>query len=400
MNPWYEISNSEEAIHLVLKQSQDRYWPPSILLDHPLDAAPFRGRRAVLTGQSAVWIYAHAAAVLTEGGAAAIEVLPQGPPGSSQDISRSHCSLRTVEGDPARALLSIKLEKEPGLAEEAIRNLMQEPLGRLAKGAVKELCITGPAGVAAYATIARVAVQAGVDRIACWSPNNGLIVVFDRKENRLGQLLPPPEWLDRMMPPPASSAIIGVTGDPNRGKSVFSVVLEMFLDRENISGWRLDCDGQSPTAPWFLHMLRSDPTLAKAKRDEGKRSWTLEMEALLADQMGRMRRFFELGLADLPGGNHTAKPPERIPPGRERIFRQVDALILLEVPTGNPKNSGARPCGNMAWKTACSRCSVPGNPKRSLLCTSRRKARCGAARCWDSSVNFPPRSCTAPLHRP
>jgi hypothetical protein len=32
----------------------------------------------------------------------------------------------------------------------------------------------------------------------------------------------------------------------------------------------------------------------------------------------------------LPGGNHEAVPPQRIPEGRERIFAEVDALILLE----------------------------------------------------------------------
>ncbi len=54
------------------------------------------------------------------------------------------------------------------------------------------------------------------------------------------------------------------------------------------------------------------------------------MEAAIAEQLQLSRDLFSVLIADLPGGNHQTAPPERLPEGRERIFAQVDLLILLQ----------------------------------------------------------------------
>lgn len=54
------------------------------------------------------------------------------------------------------------------------------------------------------------------------------------------------------------------------------------------------------------------------------------MEASIADQLRAGRDVFSVLIADLPGGDHRTSPPQRIPAGRERLFAEVDALILLD----------------------------------------------------------------------
>ena len=122
--------------------------------------------------------------------------------------------------------------------------------------------------------------------------------------------------------------ILGVTGDPNCGKSVLSAALDSYREQIGCEGWKLDCDGQSPTPPWYLSLIGDER--ARQFREAQKRCWTPEMEATIAEQLRLGRELFSVLIADLPGGNHKAVPPQRLPEGRERIFAAVDTLILLE----------------------------------------------------------------------
>src|SRR5262249_11052236 len=137
-------------------------------------------------------------------------------------------------------------------------------------------------------------------------------------------------------------------GDPNCGKSVFSLVLNEYRNGRGHSGWRLDCDGQAPTTQWYLNWNRSAPTDAREARDRHKRDWTDAMEAATADRRRGLRVFFEVATADLPGGTHRLTPPVRIPRHREVIFREIDSLVLIERadrPTEDDWREALRPHG-------------------------------------------------------
>jgi hypothetical protein len=327
---WYRIETGAEEVRIEFHPSGHRYWPPEVLRWQPLPAQECRGRRVVVTGNGAVWMYAHAAALLRAAGAAEVVICSGAAPGTSPNLEGSVCALRRSDSSGGQALLSVELRKDPPLADAAIEQLLRQPLDELETLRLHELCITGRAGVRVYAQAAGRAVAAGIDRITCWTPVDGLVLVFDRVGGHTGERLTPPGWLEALLPAPEESVIIGVTGDPNVGKSVFSSALDHYRWQVRCAGWRFDCDGQSPTPPWYLSRLREQPEAALLAREASKRPWTPEMEAEIAGRLGRLRRCFPVVIADLPGGHHKITSPMRIPPGRERVFRPVDALILLD----------------------------------------------------------------------
>lgn len=333
MTRWYTLKTTGDDSVLTFQPSTDRYWPTTVLRDDPLPALD--SRRVVLTGSGAVWMYAHAAARAAATGAE-VSVRLQGRPGTSRDLRDACCTL-TRAGNPSRALLLVDLPREPRLADEAVGRLLRPRLAEFADPPPEELCLTGRSSGLTYALAAAAGVRCKVPWLTCLTPVDGLVVIHTPEPRRLGDRLAPPDWLGRVLPPPDAPVLLGVTGDPTLGKSVFSTALDHLRSRRHQRGWRLDCDGQAPTPPWYLSLL-SDPTHAeeaRQARDGHKRPWTDEMEAHIADQLNRLRQYLDVVIADLPGGNHKARPPQRLPPGRERFFRQIDALVLLDRPDGS-----------------------------------------------------------------
>jgi hypothetical protein len=142
----------------------------------------------------------------------------------------------------------------------------------------------------------------------------------------------------------ANGLVLGIVGDPNSGKSVLARSLEEIRKREALDGWMLDCDGCSPTPNWYLQMVQG------GRKEEGqhlrssqKRRWSPEMACTIAQHLRNLRQAFRLVIADLPGGNHSANPPERVPANELPIMQEVDAFIILGC-----ENSG----GAQAWRRA------------------------------------------------
>ena len=140
-----------------------------------------------------------------------------------------------------------------------------------------------------------------------------------------------------------TGVVVGIIGDPNSGKSVFSRAFSMALRRsmpDSFQSWIYDCDLASPTPEWYCSMLvDADDKAAedyKAVRDSQKVSWSEVMEKRCADDLGVLRTNLDMVIADLPGGRHP-KPgkgesfePERIPgESRADMFRQCDAFVLI-----------------------------------------------------------------------
>ena len=123
--------------------------------------------------------------------------------------------------------------------------------------------------------------------------------------------------------------VLGVVGDPNSGKSVLAKLLDEAARLLSITSWKLDCDAASPTPDWFIHLAARDEQTAKRLRQQSKLGWTSEMEKTLAEALRCCRRHQRLTIADLPGGDHHVCPPQRMPPGREVLFQEIDRFLIL-----------------------------------------------------------------------
>ena len=124
--------------------------------------------------------------------------------------------------------------------------------------------------------------------------------------------------------------VIGIVGDPNSGKSVFKGWLEKIIKDEWPNSWWIEADPASPTPNWYLDGLKS-PQMEKVTRirDETKKDWSQELELMVAGNLRNAREKLDITLVDFPGGYHKVSPPQRIPPGREVIFNEVDLFIIL-----------------------------------------------------------------------
>ncbi|MFO0878129.1 MAG: hypothetical protein U0840_12335 [Gemmataceae bacterium] len=330
MNDWFRISIADSQVHVKFLLSLNRFWPPEVLRQRPLPMPEVAGTPVTLTGAGAVWMYAHAAAVLRAAGAREVRVLTPRRPGESDDLEGSTSQLVTAGHRHCGALLSISLRPFPPLCPAAVDLLLEPRLEELSRLRPGELTLAGRASAEVYARAALAAIDGGVRRISCWSARDGLVVVFDPDGAQVGCTIARPDWLAQAMPRPVRPVVVGVAGDPNRGKSVFSAVLDWYRERIGCDGWKLDCDGQAPTPPWYLSMVGQMPEAeVLLLREAHKRPWTPEMEADIARQIRLAREIFSVLIADLPGGNHKVSPAQRVPPGRERIFAENDAIVLL-----------------------------------------------------------------------
>lgn len=323
MPQWYRQVVSDV---IDFQPSPDRYWPPDVIRRDPLPIEAISEKEVEITGSGAMWMYAHAAAAAAASGKN-VRVTLAAQEGDSEDTTGSLAELRLL---PPYALFEISLAEEPRLKNSAIISLISEKLNRWPSSNIQELCITGRANGVAYAHIAAEAVRRGVERIYCWTPTDGSVLIYDRRQS--SQIDPEtfPDWLLNFLDPPKCPVVVGVLGDPNCGKSVLSLALNHYRRQLGIRGWRLDCDGASPTPDWYLSSLETNPEEAKEKRRAIKRPWTEAMEDQIAKRLHRLRDFFDIAIADLPGGDHSKSPPERVPKHREVILKEVDAFILLE----------------------------------------------------------------------
>lgn len=140
-----------------------------------------------------------------------------------------------------------------------------------------------------------------------------------------------------------TGVVVGIIGDPNSGKSVFSRTFYTALRSSMpkwFRTWIYDCDLASPTPDWYCSALvDADPIAVedyKALRESQKVGWNADMEKRCADELGILRTNLDLVIADLPGGRHKdankqpLEHPLRIPGvSRAEMFRQCDAFILI-----------------------------------------------------------------------
>jgi hypothetical protein len=323
MSKWFTLKDGRE-IHF--NTSTHRYWPPDILQSEPIRLSRSPDGHWTITGKGAMWMYAHAAAMVAAAGCQP-HVRLAGPPGTSHDLTTSTCKLHRIPESNC-AVFEIQFRVGTQLADDAIDQLMRSELTTLEGSGIAELCITGRGNARAYASAAARGVESHVGRIMCWTPADGLVVVYDQQQVGLGTQLQPPPWLQSYIQPPENPVVVGIIGDPNCGKSVFSLVLNHYCGMNNCRGWRLDCDGASPTPDWYLSLKAQAEEEAEKARQ--KLAWTPDMENRIAEKIRRLREFFDVAIADLPGGDHKKAPPERVPVHRDVMMREVDVFVLIE----------------------------------------------------------------------
>lgn len=344
----YKLSQDASTVRLHFLPAASGQWPVELVADWPGEFAPTGVERVVLTGRGAVWMYA-AAAARAAGLPLAIEcadssrlAIPAtvGPTTADAPLHNSlmkivqltppgehmHCSLVQLNPD------HIQLPQNTAVAT-AIRRQTGTAAGETAPS---RLILTGRAPVWAYAAAAAGAADGGAARIDCFLPRSGLIRcdLAGRHEACDGERLP--EWLLVRLGQPtknhsAPGLLVGVVGDPNSGKSVLVSLLDRAVATQFGSrGWVYDCDAASPTPGWYLDLVRAGREADAARlRAEVKQPWSDEMEEFVKDDLHRLRRCLQFVVADLPGGDHRCDPPQRIPPGRERIMNVIDAFLIL-----------------------------------------------------------------------
>ena len=198
----------------------------------------------------------------------------------------------------------------------------------------QSVTFTGSGAVSMYLLLGVSAARAGLADVRVAKPANPYAVRFT--PGRAGETV--------AIASGKSGVVVGVIGDPNSGKSVFSRAFSMAMRNSMpawFQSWIYDCDLASPTPDWYCKALidsKSDKSAEeeyKALRDAQKVKWNKDMEARCAADLGILRTNLDLVIADLPGGRHPkdGEPyfePQRIADeSRATMFRQCDAFVLL-----------------------------------------------------------------------
>ena len=133
--------------------------------------------------------------------------------------------------------------------------------------------------------------------------------------------------------------MIGVLGDPNSGKSVFSKVfgniLRFYSGKKSV--WTYDCDAAAPTSDWYIYGLQrarsQEESDAKINaRKSIKQKWTEQLEMKVSEYMKTVKSNLDLVVADFPGGRHDEEKNihNRIPDkARAEMLKNCDFLIII-----------------------------------------------------------------------
>ncbi len=174
---------------------------------------------------------------------------------------------------------------------------------------------------AVVAFLAERCPQASVAVRAVWEGGNVVAYGGEPPTWAVGSLIP-----DRT--PGLPAAVVAIVGDPNSGKSVLSLKLYHHLRAQpDFRCYRIDCDAYAPTTEWTL---REHGDQLRGIWKTAKGSWTVEDEQRLAEVLAKLKHSpLDLVLADMPGGNFSVDPPQRIPRTRASLFKLADAFVVV-----------------------------------------------------------------------
>ena len=280
------------------------------------------GQTITISGRAPLWLYMYTALQLHLAGTKGI-LLKQAQESAVNivPVAKSKCSdeqfavISTFEKTLICEYLCTRNKKiSPADLSDCLDALpeKEEKYDTLVLSGKMPIWLAGAAAVDAY--------KKGWRNIECFVPQEGCTVAITpaiHSGGKLPQLKSP-------------GIIIGIIGDPNSGKSVFSELLEQSGNFAGERLWRFDCDYAAPTPNWYLDMLK------QGKKEEGKelrlsykRKWIPGAEEELVSDLNNMRKYIPIIIADLPGGLHKDGISQRIPPGREVLLKSVDCFIIV-----------------------------------------------------------------------
>jgi hypothetical protein len=250
-------------------------------------------------------------------------------PGHSTRPPRNEQHQAALRAERCPGGVQLSLEDEAGDVTHSNTGDLCDQAVRLAKETDSRLvCWSGRCPVWLIAAIThQLAIERPKAALGVYDPRRAGIVISRPSSDQsyeLGQLI-----LDLRGSQAPPTRVIGVVGDPNSGKSVFSWKLMIALLNLETSPrvFRLDADVRAPTAPWAL---QND--LGRKLRTAEKRDWNDDQDIpMLRDNLARLRESsMQIVLVDLPGGDFSQEPPQRIPEARKPLFADIPEYLLVQ----------------------------------------------------------------------
>jgi len=332
---WFKILSTKNVVCIELQQHKNNNWSPNILSEYPFSKTDFSRKKVVISGKAPNWMYAATALAAYQNNAKSINIKQADNKVSVKifPIKKSNCNesffeVKTIDDS---VIFNI-IPKMPGKKWSANVQYQFSLFFEKYK-CFKHCCLTGRGANWMYASFVVQTVIAGVKKVSCFIPrefDDKIIVFYNNAfiENNIKILEHNKKIVDKLH---YDGIVIGIVGDPNSGKSVFSAVLAACAFDLNINVWTLDCDGASPTPKWFTAMLRNKKAeQATQIRKNQKVEWNHQLEKNIAKQIKNLKNSCQLTIADMPGGDHRNKNNiMRIPPRREVIMKAVDKFIII-----------------------------------------------------------------------
>lgn len=328
---WSEVVSSDRV---VLHLSGKTFWEVEEIAGTPWPKGiRFDGMTVMLEGQASQWIYAYCAIKVVELGAEKIIIFQ---PQLSDSVciypingGVSGCNWFSADRiEPDGIWLELISPPVDELWEKGVLSDLPDLFASEKFIGIRTITITGQASIWMAVAVAVNVWVKGIKQVKLFAPRNNVSIQVSPELKRTNE---------KPVTRKVAGTVIGVVGDPNSGKSVFSHLLYKACRESGLQVWRYDCDAASSTPDWYMQMRRQcRDKEAKELRVGNKRQWTAELEAGTALTIDYLKRYYGLIIADVAGGIHKEGEPseaaQRIPPGRELIMRQIDAFIVLSLP--------------------------------------------------------------------
>lgn len=238
------------------------------------------------------------------------------------DVPTKWCSLSKNKNTAILSIISPntsdKRWSNEFIQENALPFKIDEPL--------KSVIITGRGSLLFYSILASSVAISGFENIFIEKPTEKTLLkiagnlLYEKSENK------------------EAGKMIGVLGDPNCGKSVFSKVFGCILEESSKKNvWVYDCDASAPTSDWYIYGLQQaksdiEADMIKKARNAIKCKWFYELECKTAESMQNVKKQLEVIVADFPGGYHDEEKNihKRIPDsGRVEMLKCCDYFVII-----------------------------------------------------------------------
>ena len=195
------------------------------------------------------------------------------------------------------------------------------------KNSAETVILTGKGMLLFYSCLACSAAANGYDNVFVNKPTEKALIKIN------GNIFPNYKKSDK------NGRMIGILGDPNSGKSVFSrtfgALMDLYLESKEV--WVYDCDAAALTSDWYIYGLQQAGSKRveeeyKNARSSIKQKWTTELEFEVSENMKKVKANLTYVIADLPGGYHKDEENihRRIPDsGRAEMLKNCDSFIII-----------------------------------------------------------------------